>query len=214
MPDFQKGKIYKITNDYNDEVYIGHTCDTLVKRYSKHKSDVKLSKNINRPLYQLMNELGFERFRIELICNYPCEDKYQLCQKEGEYIRKLGTLNKIITGRTKNEYMKQYNIMNKEKAREYYIKNNYKIQQYRELNKDKSKEYRNAHKEKLQAYRDAHKDKHSEYDKQRYILLKERLETIITCNCGCKIRFDSKRRHEKSKKHIDLMNQLNIESVI
>ena len=27
--DYSKGKIYKITNDYNDHVYIGATCDTL-----------------------------------------------------------------------------------------------------------------------------------------------------------------------------------------
>jgi hypothetical protein len=42
---------------------------------------------MNRPSYKLMNDIGFERFRIELICNYPCEDKYQLCQKTSEYIR-------------------------------------------------------------------------------------------------------------------------------
>ena len=30
-----------------------------------------------------MNEIGFERFRIELIENYPSQDKYQLIQREG-----------------------------------------------------------------------------------------------------------------------------------
>ena len=24
--DFNKGKIYKITNDYNDDIYVGSTC--------------------------------------------------------------------------------------------------------------------------------------------------------------------------------------------
>ena len=32
--DFSQGKIYKITNDYNDDIYVGSTCDTLVKRFS------------------------------------------------------------------------------------------------------------------------------------------------------------------------------------
>jgi len=32
--DFSQGKIYKITNDYNDAIYVGSTCDTLVKRFS------------------------------------------------------------------------------------------------------------------------------------------------------------------------------------
>ncbi len=29
--DYSKGKIYKITNDYNDDVFVGFTCDTLIK---------------------------------------------------------------------------------------------------------------------------------------------------------------------------------------
>ena len=32
--DFSQGKIYKITNDYNDDIHVGSTCDALVKRFS------------------------------------------------------------------------------------------------------------------------------------------------------------------------------------
>ena len=85
--DYTKGKIYKITNDYNDHVYIGSSCDTLTKVFSKHKSESTSQYKMNRPLYKLINDIGFERFRIELICVYPCEDKYQLCQKTSEFIR-------------------------------------------------------------------------------------------------------------------------------
>ena len=94
--DFGKGKIYKITNDYNDEVYVGSTCDLLTKRFSNHKHSLNNTKKKNRPLYKLMNEIGFERFRIELIEEYPCQDKYQLRQREGHFIREIGTLNKIL----------------------------------------------------------------------------------------------------------------------
>ena len=62
-----------------------------------------------------MHNIGFERFRIELICDYPCVDKYQLIQKEGEYIRNIGTLNKTISGRTHREYI----MDNIEKVRQY-----------------------------------------------------------------------------------------------
>jgi Uri superfamily endonuclease len=92
--DFSKGKIHKITNDYNDDVYVGSTCDTLGKRFSRHKIDMKQKKKKNYRLYKLMNEIGFKHFRIQIIIDYPCEDVYQLTQKEGEYIRLLGTLNK------------------------------------------------------------------------------------------------------------------------
>jgi hypothetical protein len=59
MPqDFSKAKIYKITNDFNDDVYVGSTCDTLVKRFSNHKSDALRDCKKNRPIYKLMNEIG------------------------------------------------------------------------------------------------------------------------------------------------------------
>ena len=101
--DFSKGKIYKITNDFNDDVYIGSTCDTLVKRFSSHKSQINSSDKKNRPLYELMREIGTDRFRIELIEDYSCEDKYKLRQREGYFIRELGSLNKRIECRTKQE---------------------------------------------------------------------------------------------------------------
>ncbi len=43
--DYSQAKIYKITNDYNDDVYVGSTCDTLVKRFSYHKSDASHKRN-------------------------------------------------------------------------------------------------------------------------------------------------------------------------
>ena len=92
--DLNQAKIYKITNDYNDDIYIGSTCNTLVRRYNQHRLFSTYNKYQNIPLYKLINEIGFDRFRIQLIANYPCEDKYMLKQKEGEYIRELGTLNK------------------------------------------------------------------------------------------------------------------------
>jgi hypothetical protein len=30
--NYSKGKIYKITNDYNNEIYVGSTCDEINKR--------------------------------------------------------------------------------------------------------------------------------------------------------------------------------------
>ena len=51
--DFKNAKIYKITNDYNDEVYVGCTCNTLVRRFSVHKCDAR--KHNTRALYKLMN---------------------------------------------------------------------------------------------------------------------------------------------------------------
>jgi len=115
--DFKNAKIYKITNDYNDDVYVGSTCNTLVRRFSVHKCDAR--KHNDRALYKLINELGDSRFRIELIENYPCEDKYQLIQREGHFIRLFGTLNMKIAGRTDAEYHQDNKEKINEKNREY-----------------------------------------------------------------------------------------------
>ncbi len=110
--DYSKGKIYKITNDYNYDIYVGFTCDTLVKRFSGHHRSSYSTKKKNRPLHKLINEIGFERFRIQLVCDYPCEDKYQLRQKEGKYIQNFGTLNCCIAGRDKKQYQEEYKEKN------------------------------------------------------------------------------------------------------
>ena len=35
--DYSQAKIYKITNDVNNDIWIGSTCDTLIKKFSVHK---------------------------------------------------------------------------------------------------------------------------------------------------------------------------------
>ena len=128
--DYSKGKIYKVTNDYNDDVYINYTCDTLAKRFSSLKKNAQCELFKNSALYKLMNELGTDLFRIDLIEDYACNDKQALRQREGYWIRQIGTLNKVIAGRTCKEYIDDY----KEK-----IKENKKI--YYEQNKEHKKEY-------------------------------------------------------------------------
>ena len=108
-------KIYKITNDHNNDIYIGSTTSTLIKRFSQHKCDaIRERGNFNRPLYVLINEIGIERFRIELIEDCPCEDIYQLRQNEARYIRQFGTLNTVKNEGAnfkdnKTEYRTEYN---------------------------------------------------------------------------------------------------------
>jgi hypothetical protein len=155
MPDFQKAKIYKITNDFNNDVYIGSTCDELTKRFSLHKSEHNHHNCKHRPLYKLMNEIGFNRFRIQLLENYPCSDKYEMRQKEGEYIRKFGTLNIHIA----------VGIINQ---------------------KENPKEY------------------NKEYNKLRY---ETKQKIPVVCECCCIITSMCKKRHEKTKKHIQLMEE-------
>jgi hypothetical protein len=61
-----------------------------------------------------MREIGFDSFYIELYENFNCDNIEQLLKREGEVIREIGNLNKIISGRTTKEYKKQYYNENKE----------------------------------------------------------------------------------------------------
>ena len=104
-------------------MYIGSTCNSLVRRFIQHKSDSKNEKYQNRPINKLINRIGFERFRIKLICDFPCEDKYQLRQKEGEYTTNIGNLNLLQAGRTINEYCEDNKDTIVETKRNYCNKN-------------------------------------------------------------------------------------------
>jgi group I intron endonuclease len=162
--EYLNAKIYKITNDFNSEVYVGSTCDTLVKRFSGHKRTMK--EKPGRTLYKLMNEIGFERFRIELIENYSCEDKYQLRQREGYFIREMGTLNEQIAGRNEKDYYVDTKEKRLEYAKEYrqneenkeHIKQS--LASYREKNRDKLNDY-------LKSYRELNKEDIKEKSKEK-----------------------------------------------
>ena len=200
--DFSKGKIYKITNDYNDDIYVGSTCDTLGRRFSRHKAD---SKYKNMLIYKLMNEIGFERFRIQLIIDYPCEDQYQLSQKEGEYIRLMGTLNKKIEGRTKKEYRDINKDKMKEVKKEWYENNKDKI-------KENKKEWYKNNKDKVKEYYETNKDNVKEINKEYYETNKNKILEKIKCVCGCEVAKCQLNRHMKTKKHMNIMEQLNSNS--
>ena len=209
--NFKNGKIYKITNDYNDDVYIGSTCDRLVKRFATHKAAAKQEKNKNIPLYKLINGVGFQRFRIQLIEEFPCNDKYELRQKEGYYIRELSkNLNKNIAGRTLKEYYDNNKEKIKETGKEYRDKNKEQI-------KESKKEYRDNNKEKIKdeqkQYYEKNKEKILEKDKQYYDKNKKKIlenqKEKINCVCGSCFRKGNLSRHEKTKKHIEFINNNN-----
>ena len=102
MPDYSKGKIYKILNNIGDEIYVGSTTETLGQKMAKHRHSMKAKPQYK--LYKHMHELDVGNFYIELIENYPCNDVYELRAREGHVIRQIGTLNKQIAGRTAKQY--------------------------------------------------------------------------------------------------------------
>lgn len=87
-------KIYKIINSVTDDVYVGWTTQPLYKRLYLHKCD--MSKGKEGKLYNLMREFGVDKFRIELLEEYPHTSPEQARAKELEYRRRIGTLNTAL----------------------------------------------------------------------------------------------------------------------
>jgi len=118
MPNYQNGKIYTIRCHKDDsKIYVGSTTTTLSRRISEHRW---ASANKEKTKTRWYNEVeDWEDWYIELYEECPCENKEQLCRREGEVIREIGNLNKVIAGRTKQEGSKAYRAANKEKIAEY-----------------------------------------------------------------------------------------------
>ena len=137
MPDFSKGKIYTIRSLTDPNIYVGSTIQTLCQRMANHRSDYK--KNIGLGLNKNIVE-DIKDWYIELYELCPCNEKCELLKKEGEIIRLIGTLNKNIAGRSKNEYTSDNKDKIKEKDKKYRNTNKEIISQknkiYYENNKD------------------------------------------------------------------------------
>jgi len=111
MTKYINGKIYKLTSDKTNDVYIGSTIQRLCNRKAKHKYDYKryLKGECNyTKSYELIK---YDDCKIELIINYPCKDRKELETKEGEYIKNMKCINIYIAGRTSKErdYYKYHN---------------------------------------------------------------------------------------------------------
>ena len=184
--NFQNGRIYRILNHVDNDIYVGSTTQTLSKRMAWHRGDATKPKRQHIPLYAKMKEHGVGNFYIELIEAYPCENLEQLRMREGHYIREQGTLNKVVAGRTLGEWretldketvklrQKGYYEANRERRleqrKEYYVDNREAILQQKheyyeqnkenKLAKDRERYERNkdAILQKLKAYYTANRE--------------------------------------------------------
>ena len=102
-------KIYKIKSSQTDKIYIGSTKQKLEKRLSGHVSDYKAWSKLNNnnlPYITSFDIVQLDDYEIELIETFTCETNKEKLRKEGEHIKlnKLICVNKVIPGRTQEEY--------------------------------------------------------------------------------------------------------------
>ena len=118
MPDYSKGKIYKLLNAVTDDIYVGSTVQPLSCRLFGHKYNIDLPQHEKNKLYCKMKELGADNFYIELLENYPCQTREELRAREGHRIREISTLNQQIAGRDSKGFHDDNAEMLKQKSRD------------------------------------------------------------------------------------------------
>ena len=98
MPDYKNGKIYQILSPNTDKVYIGSTTQPLHKRFYEHKSRFTKPDHYNASC----EVIKAGDAKIELIEEYPCENKMELERREGQISRTTQNVcyNKYHAGQT------------------------------------------------------------------------------------------------------------------
>jgi hypothetical protein len=145
MSNYQKGKIYKLWSPSKNLVYYGSTIETLEERLTNHKYDYKSYKKTNHYISSFI-VLECEDYKIELVEEYPCNNKTELEKKEGEYIRANECVNCRIAGRTKQEYT---NDTKEQKSKYDKIYKKQYTEKHREELKEKDKIYRQTEQARL-----------------------------------------------------------------
>jgi hypothetical protein len=191
MPNYQNGKIYKITSGHTDLCYIGSTSQKYLSvRFGGHKTIYKRWKEGKGCYYASCDILQYEDAKIELVETFPCNIVEELTKREGELIKEYGDkcVNRKIEGRTGAEYRQD----NKEKLKE-------QKKQYHQDNKDKLNE-------KSKQYYEDNKDKLKERNKKYKLDNANKIKEKHTCECGGKYTTDHKTHHLKTKLHQAYLN--------
>lgn len=182
---YKNGKIYKIVDVGYSKCYIGSTCESLSKRMARHRSSYNqylngvFKKSVRS--FELFDEFGFDNCKIELIENHPCKNNEELHKREGHHIKQTECVNKLIAGRTQQEWVKDnaehlaiYNKKHRENMKDHYQEY---WKQYHQDNKEsrneKQREYDNLHKEtrhiKQKEYRENKKEQIANQQQRWYV---------------------------------------------
>ena len=120
MVNYKYGKIYKITDNTTNKIYIGSTCKYyLSQRLSAHVEGYMkyLSKTNYKTHYVSSYEiLKNKNYTITLLEKCPCDSKDELHARERYHIEKNECVNLLVPGRTIHEWkrdkcedMRKYN---------------------------------------------------------------------------------------------------------
>ena len=173
---YQNGKIYKIVSADYSKCYIGSTCESLSQRLARHrayyfeylrgnKTHAKMTSTL------LFDAFGVENCKLEWVEDYPCNFKHELHTREGQHIRNTDCVNKVIAGRTKQEYIEDNWDKISANAKTYKLEHQEELKQYRE---DNAEHFRQKAKERYIEKKEEVNKKHREHYIQNHEATKAR----------------------------------------
>jgi len=193
MPDYSKGKIYKIVCNTTGQVYIGSTVQLLAERLRHHKTDYKRFHEGKTNYTSSFAIIERGNYEILLVESYSCNSRQELHQRERFYIEHEQCVNKIIPCRSQKEYRQEHRDKISERMKKYYQDNRDKKIEY-------LKEWYRNNKEQRKAYDKEYYENHKE---QRKAYNKERSKLRVECHiCNCTVVKKKIREHERTLKHL------------
>ena len=173
MPvDYSKGQIYTLRSHQTDAIYIGSTCGPLRARLCSHKSNYKTWKEGKYGYTTSYEIVKYDDAYIELLEDFPCDNKKELNRREGQLIRQNECVNRVVAGRTNVEWHRENKVRSFNSQHAWY-----------EANKDTCMARAKAHYE-------SNKERISQYKAQK-----------VTCECGAVVSWSNSSAHKKSPKH-------------
>jgi len=172
---YNNASIYTIRNRADESlIYVGSTIGPIHKRLSVHKSHCKQGKPVS--LYSHIIDNDWTDWYIELYEKVNCNDREELCRREGQVIREIGTINKCIAGSTRKESNSRYYTANREKHKEsmarWYDANREKVKdnnaRWKDANRDKVKEWYDANRDKVKDNNARWRAENPDYMKEYY----------------------------------------------
>ena len=210
MVNYQLGKIYKLVDNTNGNIYVGSTCEpNLSRRLATHVGVYKrylVNKHHFASSFTILVNNCYEMILLE---NYPCNSKDELYARERYYIESLQCVNKQIPTRTKKEWQDDHKEYIKAHKADYYKTN-------QELIAQRGKEYylNNCEyiKERVKTYQINNAETVRERSKQ-YRLdnaddIKEKKNKRCICLCGATFTCANKNKHLQTQKHIKAMMEI------
>lgn len=137
---YSNASIYTIRNYKDDSlIYVGSTISPIHKRLCSHKANCKNGKPGS--LYSHIIDNDWSDWYLELYERFPCNDRAELCKREGEVIREIGTINKNVAGRTQKEWYENNHDKHLESLKNWRENNPNYMKEWRDNNRTKYSEY-------------------------------------------------------------------------